>query len=306
MFNQNNNFVCKDRKLVTSLFILFGAAFIVVIFIVLFSIGIKADSIDLVDYPVNTPSLACTPTQQSSVIEPLAPSQPAKEIVIELNNDPLFFPSVEYKYFLNITDVSGYISELENSLNTLSKAIASNEYSSIAVGAMTEEYVRIQSIYTKVQSDMEKYAGWETGHYYATKTFLFLKRQGYPDAVACGIIGNMMIETSGGSLNLNPTIYHPNGSYYGLCQWSLKYYPQIKDASFEAQLEFLQATIAYEFNTFGKLYKKGFMYEDFLTITDPAEAAYIFARVYERCNSTSYNLRRQAAEKAYEYFVLGN
>jgi hypothetical protein len=32
------------------------------------------------------------------------------------------------------------------------------------------------------------------------------------------------------------------------------------------------------------------------------KAALIFAKVYERCGSGSYNLRKQAAVKAYNYF----
>ena len=113
-------------------------------------------------------------------------------------------------------------------------------------------------------------------------------------------------ETSGGSLALNPTIYHPSGNYYGLCQWDLRYYPKYKDISFELQLDYLLESITVEFKTFGRLYKKDFIYEDFLTITDPAEAAYAFAKVYERCNPISFDLRKQAAVKAYEYFSLTN
>jgi hypothetical protein len=275
------------------------------------NIVIKADSADLL-YPISTvaptsiPSIASAPTHQTNGIEPLTPSKPAEEIVIERNNTPIFFSELEYKRIFNTAEAADYIVELESALNILSEAISSEEYSSIAVAAMMDEYDRIQDTCIRVQADIDKYLIWENEHYYATKTFLFLKQQGYNDAVVCGIIGNMMIETSGGSLNLNPTIYHPSGNYYGLCQWSLKYYPQSNDMSFEEQLELLLDTISYEFSAFGKLYKKGFTYEDFLAVTDSSEAAYIFAKVYERCNSISFDLRRQAAEDAYKYFILGN
>jgi hypothetical protein len=122
--------------------------------------------------------------------------------------------------------------------------------------------------------------------------------------VTCGIIGNMMIETSGGTLDLKPYIYSPSGNYYGLCQWSQKYYPGTKDLPFEHQLDYLLGSMPWEFNTFGKNYKTGFKYEDFLKMTDPAEAALAFAKSYERCCPASYEMRQEAAIKAYNYFNL--
>lgn len=145
---------------------------------------------------------------------------------------------------------------------------------------------------------------WEEEHYYATKIWEYLRQRGFSQAVTCGIIGNMMIETSGGSLDLKPSIYSPSGNYYGLCQWSKKYYPEAHGLSFEQQLDYLLESIIWEINTFGKCYKEGFNYEDFLAITDPAKAALAFAKSYERCGPASYELRKQAAKKAYEYFSL--
>lgn len=66
----------------------------------------------------------------------------------------------------------------------------------------------------------------------------------------------------------------------------------------------LTKTIKLEFNTFGNCYKKGFSYNSFLAMTNPRDAAIAFAAVYERCGTGSYNLRAEAAIKAYEYFDL--
>ena len=145
---------------------------------------------------------------------------------------------------------------------------------------------------------------WEEEYYYATKTWEYLRQRNFSQAATCGIIGNMMIETSGGTLDLKPNIYSPSGNYYGLCQWSLKYYPGSKDLPFEHQLDYLLGTMPWEFNTFGWLYKKGFTFEDFIALEDPEEAALIFAKVYERCSSASYKLRQEAALKASSYFNL--
>lgn len=141
-------------------------------------------------------------------------------------------------------------------------------------------------------------------YYYVTKTYEYLTLRNFSPASACGIIGNMMIETSGGTLALKPYVYSPSGNFYGLCQWSTTYYSGAKDLPFEYQLDYLLGTMSWEFNTFGWLYKKGFTFENFITLTDPAEAAFVFAKVYERCGPASYTLRQQAAQVAYEYFHL--
>jgi hypothetical protein len=159
-----------------------------------------------------------------------------------------------------------------------------------------------QYITEQEEDNSDKIQQWEEEHYYATKVWEYLRQKGFSQEVTCAIIGNMMIETSGGSLDLKPTIYSPSGNYYGLCQWSKKYYPEAHGLSFEQQLEFLLNNIEWEINTFGKCYKEGFKYKDFLAMTDPAEAALAFAKSYERCGSASYEMRQEAAEKAYEYF----
>ena len=157
---------------------------------------------------------------------------------------------------------------------------------------------------TEQEEDSAKIKQWEEEFYYATKVWEYLRQKGFSQEVTCAIIGNMMIETSGGSLALEPTIYSPSGNYYGLCQWSKKYYPEAHGLSFEQQLEFLLNNIEWEINTFGKKYKEDFKYEDFLAMTDPAEAALAFAKSYERCGPASYEMRQEAAQVAYDYFDL--
>lgn len=125
--------------------------------------------------------------------------------------------------------------------------------------------------------------------------------KGYSPYVVAGIMGNIMTEAGGQTLNINPTIY--GGDYYGICQWSLYYNPQIKGADLEEQLMFLATSMPSEFNNFGSKYKMGFKYDDFLRMTNVKDAAEAFAKCYERCASSSYNIRKQNAEKAYEYFM---
>jgi hypothetical protein len=166
---------------------------------------------------------------------------------------------------------------------------------------MPESY---QYVTEQDEAHSDKIVQWEEEHYYATKVWEYLRQKGFSQEVTCAIIGNMMIETSGGSLDLNPIIYSPSGNYYGLCQWSKKYCPDVQGLSLEQQLDYLLNSMQWEFNTFGWLYKEGFDYESFLEMSDPAEAALAFAKSYERCSPVSYMMRQEAAEKAYDYFDL--
>ena len=244
------------------------------------------------------------PTSESQIGFSVASEAPIKETTQVLITSPILFTEVEYSLYYDIELTENFLTTISSSLAQLESAIISESYSVEATQAMSVEYTRLAKLFNKSQEDLNRYIIWETEHYYAAKTYEFLKQNDYSDAVACGIIGNMMVETSGGSLDLKPGIYSPNRNYYGLCQWSLKYYPEIKDYSFEYQLEYLLNNISYEFNTFGKKYKAGFEYEDFLAMKDPAEAALAFAKSYERCGSASYAARKEAALKAYEYFNL--
>lgn len=137
----------------------------------------------------------------------------------------------------------------------------------------------------------------------ATEIWLYMKDLGWSDAVCAGIMGNLMAEVGGQTLNLKPYLYGENGGYYGICQWSLYYNPKIKGADLKTQCNFLRDTIQKEMNTYGYKYASGMNYNKFLQLTDPKDAALCFAKSYERCASFSHSKRQVNAEKAYEYFV---
>ena len=171
---------------------------------------------------------------------------------------------------------------------------------------ISDEITRLEEIELKVISDLSHYLTWEKEYYYAAKVWEYLRQRNFNQAVTCSIIGNMMIETSGGSLDLKPNIYSPSGNYYGLCQWSQKYYPGTKDLPFEYQLDYLLGSMPWEFNTFGKNYQNNFKYEDFLNMSNVEEAALAFAKAYERCGPASHEMRQKAALEAYKYFDLNS
>lgn len=139
----------------------------------------------------------------------------------------------------------------------------------------------------------------------AQQVWTYLKGYGYSDSVAAGIIGNMMRECGGDTLNLDWNIIgHYNGDeFYGLCQWCLKYTPSgFKGSNVKEQCEYLHKTIKSEFATYGGNYN-GITYSQFLK-SDTRTAAIAFERVYERCGNYSFEDSRRAdnAEKAYNKF----
>ena len=133
----------------------------------------------------------------------------------------------------------------------------------------------------------------------ATTIWNYLKDLGYNDYVAAGILGNMMAEVGGQTLDIQPTL--SNGAYYGMCQWKMCYYPSASGLGTEGQLDLLANTIEQEFNEFGHV--SGYSYEEFLNIQDEQAAALAFAKTYERCGSGSHSVRQKNATKALEYFT---
>ncbi len=139
----------------------------------------------------------------------------------------------------------------------------------------------------------------------ATQVWTYLKGYGYSDSVAAGIIGNMMRECGGDTLNLDWDIVgHFNGDeFYGLCQWCLEYTPSgFKGSSIKQQCDYLHSTIQSAFATYGGNYN-GITYTEFLK-SDTRTAAIAFERVYERCGDYAFEDSRRAdnAEAAYNKF----
>ena len=220
-----------------------------------------------------------------------------------LNEQPVLYPHITYAVFYDIETTEEYLLKVSTAVDYLS-SINFNKYTANTACQISQEIDRLKSIESRVSADLSRYTQWESEHYYAAHVWMFFKQRGYNDAVTSAIIGNMMVETSGGSLDINPNIYSQSGNYYGLCQWSQKYYPGTKDLPFEYQLDYLLGSMPWEFNTFGNNYRQGFKYEDFINMVDVEEAALAFAKSYERCGPASYELRQQSAKIAYEYFKL--
>lgn len=163
------------------------------------------------------------------------------------------------------------------------------------VSAIEAEEARIEAMWSE-----------KSGEYpVATQVWRYMKEElGWNDYVCAGVMGNMMAEVGGQTLNLQPYLYgHSGANYYGLCQWSSRYFPSVQGADVDAQLDFLASTVKKELDTYGYLFRSGLDYEAFCNLTDAEDAAMAFAKAYERCGSGSYGVRQRNAIKAYNYFV---
>lgn len=231
--------------------------------------------------------------------------------------EPITYIKANDKDELNILILKceDYIARLNGNLET-------TYFTKDNIAIIQKEILRIEEVKTLYENDLAiiieqeekaaiEAAKWETRkteYPIATEIWLYMKNElGWNDYVCAGVMGNLMTETGGQTLDINPSLYghgKKNKGYYGICQWSAKYYPEVQGKDLQYQLNFLKDTVEYEFNTYGKLYQSNMKYEEFTQMTgDYRATALAFAKVYERCNSKYYSVRQTNAEKAYEYFT---
>ena len=73
----------------------------------------------------------------------------------------------------------------------------------------------------------------------ATTIWKYMKNLGYNDYVCAGIMGNLMTEVGGKTLNIK---YWLKGNYYGMCQWN-RAYKEVWGADLKGQCDFLKETV---------------------------------------------------------------
>lgn len=139
-------------------------------------------------------------------------------------------------------------------------------------------------------SDSVKLSRLKSEHPAAGRVYEFLCLRGYSDPVIAGILGNMMAECGGQTLDLDWQLYDSSGSYYGLCMWSLRYGPQVRGADLDGQMNYLTGNIRQNMQQFGG------DYDYFMRMQDPGVAAQYFCTYYERGAGAS--VRAQNAYKA--------
>lgn len=123
-----------------------------------------------------------------------------------------------------------------------------------------------------------------------------LKSWGLNDHVAAGIIGNIMVEVAGDTLDFSRWRVYSRKNTYGLCQWL--------GTRRERLLNDFGGTITDQLNfLYVELYEVIRPDNEFYTMTDECEAALYFAKVFERCGKGSYEARQRNATVALKYFT---
>lgn len=252
------------------------------------------------------PTTSIVETIPEEITEPTF-TEPTKP---SFRNDFEYIPNLDkeenIKYRINI---ASYVADLFLELSQLD--IKAEEYDELSKAYMNKikelraldfKYYNDYQIIIEKEEEEAKWAARMEEYPVATQVWLYLINElGYSEATAAGVIGNMMAECGGHTLELKWWIYNPS-KHYGLCQWSSRYYPQMQGASLEEQLAFMKESFPDVINRYGYLWRSGFTYEDFIAMDDCGDAAIAFCKIYERPGGTQ-EYRRGLAQKAYDYFT---
>ena len=203
------------------------------------------------------------------------------------------------KYIFEISDLI-YLSENMEEYNALNTIITTE----------VNRVLEINELY-KIDYDNFVKAEWDAfwgpkleEYPTATQAWLTMKSFGWSDTVCAGIMGNLMLETGGGTLHLD---WDSNGSSgYGLIQWIGGRRSLIKSIygefpTVDNQMQFVHDEL-YGANGISKQVTDSQL-NAIMGAETPEECAYAFACYYERCSAQHRGIRRTYARRAYEYFV---
>ncbi len=135
-----------------------------------------------------------------------------------------------------------------------------------------------------------------SGYEQTRQVWNHLRGLGLNEYVCAGIIGNIMAEVGGQTLDISAWPQCNGNGYYGICQWAGSRKQRLLNdfgTTLEDQLRFLSVELF-------EVIPKG---NSFYNMQDEKEAALYFAKYYERCGTGSYSVRQTNATKALEYFT---
>ena len=130
----------------------------------------------------------------------------------------------------------------------------------------------------------------------AQEVWNYLRDLGLNEYICAGIIGNIMAEVGGHTLDISRWPQYSQGTYYGICQWAGSRKDRLLNdfgTTLNDQVRFLSVEL------FEVIPKDN----SFYNMQDEKEAALYFAKYYERCSSKYYGVRQTNATKALEYFT---
>ena len=137
----------------------------------------------------------------------------------------------------------------------------------------------------------------------AEKIWNMMKSFGWSDTVCAGIMGNLMAEVGGQTLNLN---WQSNtGAELGICQWMSGRKSGIinrygSSPSCEQQVKYMYDELLGTNGVRRQVTEE--QYQLIVNSSTPEEAARMFAKYFERCAKYTYSVRERNAVNAYNYF----
>ena len=211
-----------------------------------------------------------------------------KKITNTLLEDKSNLVSENEELNLKVQDCETQIAKQENLISDLEEDVEEAKKEVEAAKASTK-VATTKSVEPTVVPD---------GNYdQATKVWKYLKSLGLNDFVCAGILGNIMAEVGGQTLDISRWPTYSKKNYYGICQWSGGRKSRLLNDfgnTLEAQLKFLGTEL---FEVIPKT-------SSFYKMQNEKEAALYFAKYYERCSSKYYSIRQTNATKALTYFTV--
>jgi hypothetical protein len=250
------------------------------------------ETVEVEETTINDEKETTEPVEETTVIE-------VKETVIDN------FMEIQYYDTMDLRTIDGiYLPECENYLVRLNEYLADEKWVD-EINIIKEEIAKVEDIKKLYLERIEYIEYTEQYNEYpvATKIWYFLKGLGYSDYVCAGILGNIMAEAGGQTLNIDVDAVNAGAGHYGICQWSVYYYPEVRGMNLDQQLRYLASDIEHQINSFGNNYQYGFNYDQFLQSNSAEQATLSFALTYERCGGNSYYVRQTNAIYAYQYFA---
>ena len=191
--------------------------------------------------------------------------------------------------------------ELETKASAQEETLAENEKVLLEKDAQIQQLEKENKALEKTAKDLATAAKTGSikadGNYnQATEVWNGLKALGLNDYVCAGIIGNIMAEVGGQTLDISRWPQYSQNTYYGICQWAGSRKQRLLNdfgTTLNDQIRFLSVELF-------EVIPKG---NSFYNMQDEKEAALYFAKYYERCGSGSYSVRQKNATKALEYFT---
>ena len=192
--------------------------------------------------------------------------------------------------------------ELETKVSKQEETLVENEKvlldKDAQIQKLEEEIKKLKETSKKSSTSSTQSVKADGNYNQAAKVWNGLKALGLNDYVCAGIMGNIMAEVGGQTLDISRWSQYSSTSsgYYGICQWAGSRKQRLLNdfgTTLEDQIRFLSVELF-------EVIPKG---NSFYNMQDEKEAALYFAKYYERCGSGSYSVRQSNATKALDYFT---